>query len=91
MNISTLRDTILQNLKNDKAFDGMVTVNMNGYFFSAADIALPVEGDEPDVYRIAVVKHGAKEKPLSVFERKRLCSDCRRNGGLLPSGMRADS
>ena len=67
MNTSTLRDTILKDLKREKGFKDMVSTNIDGFHFSAADIALPnVNGDTADVYRISVIKYAANEKALSV-------------------------
>jgi len=57
MESSELRDRILQNLKYEKEFFGMVNANINGYYFSAADIALPTPNGTLIVFRIAVIKH----------------------------------
>ena len=60
MESSELRDKIVRNLKNDKEFSGMASADVNGNYFSAADVALPSGNDNGDIFRIAVVKHTDK-------------------------------
>ena len=60
MSTIELRNIILQNLKNQKEFQNMVTANSNGSNLSFADIALPDKNGDPEVYRIAVIKHASK-------------------------------
>ena len=57
MNTSTIRDIIIQGLKKEKGFGGMAIANMNGNYFSAADIAVLGGGGKNEIYRIAVLKH----------------------------------
>lgn len=54
---SLLRDTIVKTLKKEKDFEGMVSVDFDGFYFSAVDITLPDNKGGYEVYRIAVVKH----------------------------------
>lgn len=61
MNNSTLRDVITQALKNVKGFEYMIKENIDGNYFSAAEIALPVKNDNYEVFRIAIIKHGQKD------------------------------
>lgn len=56
-NSAFIRNTIIQNLKKEKDFDGMVAAELNGFHFSAADIALLDNDGNCEVYRIAVIKH----------------------------------
>lgn len=56
-NSSFIRDTIVDNLKRDENFDGMVSSELNGFNFSATDIAVPDTDGNCEVYRIAVIKH----------------------------------
>ena len=67
MDVIFIRDTVLKNLKNDRDLNGMVFTEINGNYFSAVDIALPGNDGNPDVYRIAVVKHNQQ----NILHRKR--------------------
>lgn len=60
-NSAFIRDTIIQNLKNEQDFDGMVSTEIDGNYFSAADIALPDSDGNCEVYRIAVIKHNQQK------------------------------
>ena len=59
MEASELRDRILLCLKKEKDFSGIVSANIDGYFCSAADIAVPDSDGNIGVFRLAVVKHGS--------------------------------
>ena len=61
-NSAFIRDTILNNLRNERDFDGMTATELNGYHFSAADIALPDNDGNCEVYRIAVIKHNQQRR-----------------------------
>jgi len=56
MNASLLLETILKGLKNEKGFENLAKTEINGNFFSAADIAVPEENGIA-VYRIAVIPY----------------------------------
>jgi len=61
MDTLSLRNAILQNLKNQTAFENIVTANINGNYFSAADVALAEKKGEPEVYRIVVIRHNPQK------------------------------
>ena len=57
MDTLKLRDTILNELKNKNTFGNMTAAEINGNYFSAADIAFTGTDGKHEVYRIAVIKH----------------------------------
>ena len=57
MDASKLRDTIIQGLRDQKTFDRTATADINGNYFSAADIVSANADGRHEVYRIAVIKH----------------------------------
>lgn len=56
-NTNYVRDTILQKLRLNDSFNGMVTAEINGFNFSAADIAILGNDGRSEVYRISVIKY----------------------------------
>ena len=62
METSTLRNAIIEKLRNEKGFKNIVTANISGSYFSAADIALTDMDGKHEVYRIAVIKHRPQKK-----------------------------
>ena len=52
-----IRDAILKGLKDNQDFGGMVFAEIDGCYFSAADIALPDCDNTAKVFRIVIVKH----------------------------------
>ena len=59
MNTKIIRDKILEHLKDDANFEGTImSEEINGIYFSAIDIALPVDIDKTNVFRLMLIKHG---------------------------------
>ena len=52
-----IRDRVIAILEKEEGFNGMVAAEINGCVCSAADIALPDENGDSEVFRIAVVPH----------------------------------
>ncbi|MCL2861426.1 MAG: hypothetical protein FWE22_03345 [Firmicutes bacterium] len=52
-----IRSTILECLRNNHDFNGIVSAEIDGFNFSAVDIALPDSDNRCQVYRIVIVKH----------------------------------
>lgn len=53
-----IRNTIIEKLKNSCLLDFKITdAEINGRYFSGADIAFSSDNEEIEVYRIAVIKH----------------------------------
>ena len=58
MNAALVLNRILSNLKKDVYFNGMVTAEeIDGFHFSAVDIALTEGKNKVHVFRLMVVKH----------------------------------
>ena len=55
MRAKYLRDTIIRDLK--QGYEGLTVAEINGTFFSAADIALPQKRGECKSFRIVVIPH----------------------------------
>ena len=53
-----VRNMILRGLRYDRIFSRMATMEINGFNFAAADIALP-DSDNcyKKVYRLVIIKH----------------------------------
>ena len=62
MDASNLRDTIIQSLRERKGFEAMAAVDINGFYFKAADVALQSDGGKNTVFRIAVVQHEPQKR-----------------------------
>jgi len=52
-----IRETVLNCLRRSQDFDGMVVAEIDGTYFSAADIALPDSDNNCQSYRLIVIKH----------------------------------
>ena len=61
MESKLIRDRIIQALKKEKEFSGMVAAEFNGTYFAAADIAFPDAEGICRQYRVAVIPHGPKK------------------------------
>ncbi len=53
--LRTMRDKIVESLKKEDGFQSMTVANVNGFYFAAADIAVPDANGEVKEYRIGVV------------------------------------
>ena len=53
-----IRDAVLKHLKMEREFNGMITAEIDGCNFAAADIAFPGTENRRQVYRLIIIKHG---------------------------------
>ena len=56
-----VRDDIIRLLRGEKNYSGMVSIEIDGYFFSAAEVALPDNEGNCEVFRIAVISYQKQE------------------------------
>jgi len=52
-----IRNEIIKNFKINRDFDDMLTAEIDGHNFSAADIAFPDSANYCQVYRLIIIKH----------------------------------
>ena len=53
-----VRDAIVRALRENDTYKMITADSINGFYFSASDIVLSIEGNKPDAFRVIVIKHG---------------------------------
>ncbi len=53
--LRTMRDKVVESLKKEEGFESMTVAKVNGFYFAAADVAVPDEKGRIKEYRIGVV------------------------------------
>ena len=62
MRAKFLRDTIIRDLR--QGYDGLTVAEINGTFFSAADIAIPEKQGDSKAFRIVVIPQNIDKEYL---------------------------
>jgi len=57
-----IRDRIVRLLKSEKDFRGMVSAETDAYISAAADVVVPCDDGDCDIYRITIVPHDIRKR-----------------------------